>query len=54
MRFVLSRFDHPGKNPNVVGSPDPLIVGSAADALDDNAVIGLPRRELGAAKEIPP
>ncbi|WP_214367230.1 polyphosphate kinase 2 [Pseudonocardia sp. H11422] len=29
MRFVLSRFDYPGKDREVVGTPDPKIVGSA-------------------------
>ncbi|MHA6792083.1 polyphosphate kinase 2 [Pseudonocardia bannensis] len=29
MRFVLSRFDYPDKDPEIVGTPDPQIVGSA-------------------------
>jgi polyphosphate kinase len=34
MRHVLSRFDYTGKKPDVVGVPDALIVGSAADVLE--------------------
>jgi polyphosphate kinase 2 len=30
MRLVLSGFDYPSKDPGVVGSPDPLIVGPAS------------------------
>jgi polyphosphate kinase 2 len=29
MRYVLSFFDYPGKDPEIVGTPDPKIVGSA-------------------------
>ncbi|MFW2372255.1 MAG: polyphosphate kinase 2 [Gammaproteobacteria bacterium] len=29
MRFVLNQVDYPNKNPDIVQSPDPLIVGSA-------------------------
>jgi polyphosphate kinase 2 len=29
MRHVLSRFDYPDKDPEIVGTPDPRIVGSA-------------------------
>jgi polyphosphate kinase 2 len=36
MRFVLSRFDYPDKDPEVVGEPDPLIVGSAASILEQD------------------
>jgi polyphosphate kinase len=35
MQHVLSRLPYAGKNPDVVGVPDPLIVGSAADVLED-------------------
>ncbi|WP_432825323.1 polyphosphate kinase 2 [Dactylosporangium sp. CA-092794] len=38
MRHVLSRFDYEGKDVDLVGTPDPLIVGPAAladDAADD-------------------
>ncbi|MCB1049455.1 MAG: polyphosphate kinase 2 [Acidobacteria bacterium] len=31
MQFVLSKMDYPNKNHKIVGQPDPLIVGSAAD-----------------------
>jgi polyphosphate kinase 2 len=34
MRFVLNRFDYDGKDTEVVGTPDPLIVGSAGLDLD--------------------
>jgi hypothetical protein len=37
MRHVLNRLDYDGKDRAVVGVPDPLIVGSAADVLDDAA-----------------
>jgi polyphosphate kinase 2 len=36
MRFVLSRFDYPDKDDSVVGTPDPLIVGSAASILEQD------------------
>jgi hypothetical protein len=29
MRFVLSQLNYPNKNHDIVGQPDPLIVGSA-------------------------
>jgi polyphosphate kinase len=35
MRYVLSRLDYAGKDRALVGVPDPLIVGSAADVLED-------------------
>ena len=34
MRHVLSRFDYADKDPEVVGAPDPLIVGPAGLDLD--------------------
>jgi polyphosphate kinase 2 len=36
MRFVLSRFDYPDRDDDVVGEPDPLIVGSAASILEQD------------------
>ena len=33
MRHFLSTLDYPGKDPAVVGTPDPLIVGNAAQVL---------------------
>ena len=36
MRYVLSRFDYPDKDPGVVGEPDPQIVGSAASILEQD------------------
>jgi polyphosphate kinase 2 (PPK2 family) len=41
MRHVLSRLDYDGKDADAVGTPDPLIVGSAADVLDDDAAVPL-------------
>ena len=40
MRHVLHRFDYPGKDHDVVRTPDPLVVGAAADLFDpdDDAV----------------
>ena len=35
MRYVLSQLDYPGKDVDVVGEPDPLIVGSAKQILDE-------------------
>jgi polyphosphate kinase 2 (PPK2 family) len=37
MRHVLSRLDYEGKDGDVVGDPDPLIVGSAADVLEEHS-----------------
>ncbi|MEG9226285.1 polyphosphate kinase 2 [Aeromicrobium sp. Sec7.5] len=34
MRHVLHRFDYPGKDHDVVRTPDPLVVGAAADLFD--------------------
>src|SRR5918912_483767 len=34
MRHVLNRFPYEGKDPDVVGTPDPLIVGPAATLLE--------------------
>jgi len=38
MRYVLSRFDYDRRDPGVIGVPDPLLVGTAADVLEDDAV----------------
>jgi polyphosphate kinase 2 len=35
MRFVLSQFDYTGKDPDVVGTPDPLIVGRASQMFEE-------------------
>jgi polyphosphate kinase len=37
MRHVLSGLDYTDRREDVVGHPDPLIVGSAADVLEDDA-----------------
>jgi polyphosphate kinase 2 (PPK2 family) len=34
MRHLLSRFDYEGKDSEVVGTPDPLIVGPASDVYE--------------------
>ena len=36
MRYVLSRFDYPDKDHEVVGEPDPQIVGTAASILEQD------------------
>ncbi len=36
MRVVLSRFDYPDKDPEVVGEPDPRIVGTAASIFEQD------------------
>ena len=35
MRWVLSKFDYPNKDHDVVGTPDPKIIGSPNDVYDD-------------------
>lgn len=41
MRHVLSQFDYPQKDADIVAAPDPLIVGRASDLFDaDNADLG--------------
>jgi polyphosphate kinase len=35
MRYFLSRFDYPGKEISVVGTPDPLLVQRGVDAVGD-------------------
>jgi len=41
MRYVLNRFEYPGKDHEIVGTPDPLVVGAAADLFDvDNPDLG--------------
>jgi hypothetical protein len=34
MRYVLNRFRYEGKDPEVVGTPDPQIVGPASLAVE--------------------
>ena len=34
MRHVLNRFDYDNKDPEIVGTPDPLIVGPASLAVE--------------------
>jgi hypothetical protein len=42
---VLSRLDYTGRREDLVGHPDPLIVVSAADVLDDEDEILPPTAE---------
>jgi polyphosphate kinase 2 len=35
MRYVLSRFDYPGKSRSVVGAPDPILVGPPDTVYED-------------------
>jgi polyphosphate kinase 2 len=35
MRYVLSQFDYTGKDPDVVGAPDPRIVGRASQVFEE-------------------
>jgi polyphosphate kinase len=35
LRYVLSRLDYPGKDAEVVGIPDPLIIGPAAQVYEE-------------------
>ena len=35
LRIVLSRLDYPGKDTEVVGVPDPLIIGPAASVYEE-------------------
>jgi polyphosphate kinase 2 (PPK2 family) len=34
MRYVLSRFDYPNKDPEIARDPDPLIIGAASDLFE--------------------
>jgi polyphosphate kinase 2 len=38
LRHVLARFDYDGKDLDAVGVPDPLIVGAAADVIEEEVV----------------
>ena len=40
MRWVLGQFDYPGKNAAIVGTPDPLIIGSPAQIYDEGETPG--------------
>jgi len=39
LRHVLSRLDYADKDPAMIGVPDPLIVGSAADVLEEETPV---------------
>ena len=47
MRYVLAGADYDGKDPDIVGVPDPLIVGRGADLLESGerttTVVKLPQ-----------
>ena len=51
MRFVLSRFDYPDKDHEVVGEPDPQIVGSAASILETDKTPALTPRAAGPGQD---
>jgi len=51
MRFVLSRFDYPDKDHDVVGEPDPQIVGSAASILETDKTPALTPRATGPGQD---
>jgi hypothetical protein len=36
MRFVLSHFDYPTKSPEIIGTPDPSIIGPAARLFEND------------------
>jgi polyphosphate kinase len=40
MKHVLSRFDYEGKNRDIVGTPDPLIVGPASQVFEQGESVG--------------
>ena len=42
MRHVLTRFDYTDKDAGALGVPDPSIVGSAAEVLEDHAAVVSP------------
>jgi polyphosphate kinase 2 (PPK2 family) len=42
MRYVLTQFDYTDRNSEAIGVPDPSIVGSAADVLEDDAAVDSP------------
>ena len=44
MRHVLSLFDYTDKNHEVVGTPDPLVVGAASDVFEQGERQPAPRR----------
>jgi polyphosphate kinase len=59
MRFVLHRFDYDDKDQDVVGTPDPLIVGSPAEVYDEDRLSeepqdAVPTPEQHRSKSAPP
>ena len=42
MRYVLSLFDYPNRDPDIVGTPDPLIVGPASEVYEHGETPGGP------------
>ena len=56
MRYVLDSLDYPGKNTDFIHEPDPLIVGSAKQILDEGEggfQHGYPDRSNGGKKPKP-
>ena len=45
MRYVLDRFDYDDKDQQVVGTPDPRIVGSPDDVYDEDRLTDHPPAE---------
>jgi polyphosphate kinase len=43
MRYVLDRFDYDDKDQEVVGTPDPRIVGSPDDVYDEDRLTDRPQ-----------
>jgi hypothetical protein len=43
MRYVLDRFDYDDKDQQVVGTPDPRIVGSPDEVYDEDRLTDHPR-----------
>ncbi|WP_445190165.1 hypothetical protein ACTXG6_33575 [Pseudonocardia sp. Cha107L01] len=52
MRYVLSLFDYPGKDPEIVGTPDPKIVGSRPVDLRTRRARAFPTAELPESDEV--
>jgi len=50
MRYVLGLFDYPDKDPEVVGTPDPLIVGPASEVYEHGETPGGPGATLVTAR----
>jgi hypothetical protein len=49
MRYVLGMFDYPNQDPDIVGPPDPLIVGPASEVYEHGETPGGPGAILAAS-----